>query len=107
MRYLCSDYLTSQSQQILAGWMIQTKTGLRRLRAGLPGDWRAGDKTGTVVGAGGSDKYNDVAIVWPPGRAPVIVAAYYNSAEVHDQIEERFEAVLGDVGRIVVDVLAS
>lgn len=53
-------------------WLIANKTGDPRLRAGLPRNWRVGDKTG----ASGRGHDNDVAILWPPGRAPVLVASY-------------------------------
>jgi beta-lactamase class A len=52
-------------------------TGTARLRAGLPADWRAGDKTGT----GTRGAANDVAIVWPPRRAPWIVAVYLSGSQ--------------------------
>ena len=32
---------------LLQEWLVETTTGMNRLRAGLPGEWRAGDKTGT------------------------------------------------------------
>jgi beta-lactamase class A len=48
------------------------ETGRDRLRAGLPASFVAGDKTGT--GANGAA--NDVAIVWPPQRSPILIAAY-------------------------------
>lgn len=44
----------------------------RRLRAGFPSDWTVGDKTGTGL----RNAVNDVAIVVPPGRAPILVTAY-------------------------------
>lgn len=56
----------------LTGWLVGNRTGDARLRAGLPRDWRVGDKTGS----GERGTANDVGIVWPPDRAPVIVAAY-------------------------------
>lgn len=71
-RLLIGPILTPESRQRLTGWMEDSDTGLARLRAGLPGDWRAGDKTGT----GGHGSVNDVAIVWPPGRAPWLVCLF-------------------------------
>jgi beta-lactamase class A len=56
----------------LTTWAIECRTGLERLRAGLPKGWRAGDKTGT----GDRGTYNDVAIFWPPGRKPVLITSY-------------------------------
>jgi beta-lactamase class A len=44
-----------------------------------------------------------VAIAYPPGRAPIIISAYYDAGEYTDQIEDRHQAVLAEVGRIAAD----
>ncbi len=54
----------------LTAWLLANTTGANRLKAGLPKDWRLGDKTGT----GKYGTTNDVGITWPPGRAPIVVA---------------------------------
>lgn len=54
----------------LTAWLLANTTGANRLRAGLPSDWRLGDKTGT----GKYGTTNDVGITWPPGRAPIVIA---------------------------------
>ncbi|MCA3696367.1 class A beta-lactamase [Aquidulcibacter sp.] len=99
-RYLTTDYLSQASRDLLIGWMIETQTGTKRLRAGLPVDWKAGDKTGTAMSEGMTDKYNDVAIVWPPGRAPLIIAAYFNTNIGYGEMRDEFQAVLAEAGRI-------
>jgi beta-lactamase class A len=98
--YLTTEYLTQASKDLLIGWMIETQTGLKRIRAGLPPDWRAGDKTGTAMSEGMTDKYNDVAIVWPPGRAPILIAAYFNTNIGYGDMRDEFQAVLAEAGRI-------
>jgi beta-lactamase class A len=99
-RYLTTDYLSKPSKDLLICWMIKTRTGAKRLRAGFPPEWKAGDKTGTGMADGMLDKYNDVAIFWPPGRAPVIVAAYYETAFAYGETRDEFQAVLAEAGRI-------
>lgn len=99
-RITTGSLLRPDSQQLLLRWMENTKTGERRLRAGLPADWRSGDKTGTGRTEGTTNKCNDVAITFPPGPSPIIIAAYFDSGEYTDQIEPRHEAVLAEVGRI-------
>ncbi len=54
----------------LMDWLRRNTTGDALIRAGVPGDWEVGDKTGT--GAYGTR--NDVAVLTPPGRAPVVLA---------------------------------
>lgn len=53
------------------------------MRAGIPEGWRIGDKTGS----GGHNATNDIAVIWPPRRAPIIVTAYYAEARVVHQFE--------------------
>jgi len=84
--------LSDASRAQLTAWLVANKTGDKRLRAGLPQDWKVGDKTGS----GDNNSANDVAVVWPPGRAPVIVTAYYTGSTASD--EER-NVILADVGR--------
>jgi beta-lactamase class A len=73
---LLGDTLSPESRDRLTRWLIDTQTGLARLRGGLPTDWAAGDKTGTGVNGAA----NDVAIVWPPDRKPILIAAYLSDS---------------------------
>ncbi|MEO0695134.1 MAG: class A beta-lactamase [Pseudomonadota bacterium] len=98
--FLLGDGLTTRSQEKLIGWMKETRTGMRRLRAGLPSDWAAGDKTGTGMAPIMVNKYNDVAIAWPPNQAPVIITCYYDAPAAFDTIRPEDEAVLAEVGRL-------
>jgi beta-lactamase class A len=99
-KFVAGDLLAPASRERLIGWMIATKTGEKRIRAGLPAAWRAGDKTGTVVAEAMTDKYNDVAIAWPPGKAPIIVAAYFDTNVRSNEMRDEDQAVLAEVGRI-------
>lgn len=91
-KLLVGEALTSASRQRLTNWMIANKTGDTRLRAGVPDGWRVGDKTG----AGGNGSNNDIAIVWPPGGKPILIAAYLT--ECARSVDER-NAALADVAR--------
>jgi len=94
-RLLIEDALSASSRDRLIGWLLASKTGARRLRAGLPADWRVGDKTGT----GNNGTANDIAIVLPPGRAPILIAAYYTEATIADDARN---TVLAEAGRFAV-----
>ena len=74
---LLGDALSPRGREQLARWLEATETNGARLRADLPAGWRMGSKTGS--GARGTT--NDVGIFWPPGRPPVIVAAYLTESE--------------------------
>ncbi|HET7793457.1 MAG TPA: class A beta-lactamase [Rhizobacter sp.] len=92
---LTGPALSSPMRELLAHWLIESRTGLERLRAGLPTGWRAGDKTGT----GERGAVNDVAIVWPPGRAPWVVACYLSGSSLpRAQLNAAHEAAM----RVVV-----
>ena len=102
-RITTGELLQPASRELLLGWMIATQTGIHRLRAGIPEGWRIGNKTGTGRAEGTTNKVNDVAIVYPPKRSPIVIAAYYDSGEYTPQTERRHEAVLAEVGRIAAD----
>jgi beta-lactamase class A len=104
-RLLGPGLLDASCQRMLAHWMRETRTGLKRLRAGLPESWRAGDKTGTGVAPGMANKHNDVAVAWPPGRPPVAIAAYYEADGHYPQTRAKDDAVLAEVGRLVAEWL--
>ncbi|MBL8756769.1 MAG: class A beta-lactamase [Planctomycetes bacterium] len=98
---LASGGLGGESWQTLRQWMVATKTGAARVRRGLPAGWVAGDKTGTGGGDGVTVKCNDVVWIEPPGRAPLVVACYYDTGVVADWPSATDEEVLAEVGRVV------
>lgn len=105
--YLLGRALKPATRALLIGWMIDTKTGTRRLRAGFPAGWRAGDKTGSSWNETAMvDKINDIAIVWPSRRAPIIVTAYLDGATMSQSIRPQDEAILAEVGRIATGSIA-
>jgi beta-lactamase class A len=91
-KVLLGDVLAPASRQHLIDIMARSTTGIKRLKAGLPKDWRIADKTGT----GKHDTYNDIAIIHPPGRAPILACAYYTEATRPDP-----EDTLAEVGRAI------
>jgi beta-lactamase class A len=91
--------LSRQSRQRLESWMVDAKVGQHRVPAGLPSDWRVGHKTGT-----GSDQTNDVGIIWPRERAPLLFATFYTRSSIP---QDGREAVLRDVGAIIAHTFKS
>ena len=89
------DALTPESRGRLVDWLVRNQTGGPRLRAGLPRTWSVGDKTGSD----GRHTTNDIAVIWPPGRQPVVLATYLTGAKVDN---DGRNAVLADVARAVV-----
>src|SRR5581483_7794274 len=87
--------LLPASRQRIMRWMLDCKTATARIPAGLPQGWRSANKTGSFPMQGSA---NDVAVLWPPGRKPILVAAYYTGSTAPAAARD---AVLASVGRIV------
>ncbi|HEX3550820.1 MAG TPA: class A beta-lactamase [Candidatus Elarobacter sp.] len=98
VRLLREPVLSAASKARLFGWMRACDTGLARIRAGVPHRWTVADKTGTTNSGG-----NDVAILWPPHGAPIVLAVYF--AEVHASDAER-DAAIASVARNVTRAFA-
>ena len=96
---LCGNRLSIESRDLLLQWLRDCETGNDRLRAGLPKDWVVGDKTGT----GSNGAANDVAIVTPPNRAPILVTAYLSESKVGAPV---LKAAHADIGRLVAQHFA-
>ena len=89
------DALSPKSRAQLVAWLAANTTGGKRLRAGLPTGWKVGDKTGS----GERGTANDVAVIRPTGRAPIIVAAYLTGATTAADAQS---ATIANVARAVV-----
>jgi beta-lactamase class A len=77
-KILLGDVSSGKSRQLLEGWMIAAKPGLKRLRAAFPADWVGADRPGTNL----DHETNDDALAKPPRRAPLLVAAYYDARQL-------------------------
>ncbi|HEY5339591.1 MAG TPA: serine hydrolase, partial [Candidatus Aquilonibacter sp.] len=87
--------LKPHSRDLLRRWLLLgCRTGTKQLRAGVPAAWRVGDKTGS----GDHNTSNDIAVVWPRKRAPIVVAAYFTGSKA--STAER-DLTLPQVARIV------
>ena len=94
-RIVLGSALSPTSRAHLTEWMMASRdAAAQRLRAGLPVGWRIANKPGTWEGIA----TNDIGVIFPPNRPPIVVAAYLGRARgsVADQ-----EAVLAEVPRII------
>ncbi|SAL55186.1 class A beta-lactamase [Caballeronia telluris] len=76
-RLALGDALGARERDQLQAWMRGNTTGDARIRAGVPLDWQVADKTGT----GDYGTSNDVAVLWPPSKAPIVVVIYFTQRE--------------------------
>jgi beta-lactamase class A len=93
---LLGDALSQQSRELLDSWLAENKTGGEMIRAGLPNEWKVGDKTGR----GSNGATNDIAIIRPPGKAPILLAIYFVGSTASGKARQ---AALADVARIVAE----
>ncbi|MFI9741114.1 class A beta-lactamase [Streptomyces sp. NPDC052494] len=68
--YVLGTTLPADKRAVLTDWLKRNTTGDHTIRAGTPDGWQVGDKTGT----GGYGTRNDIAVIWPPGAAPIALA---------------------------------
>lgn len=95
-RLLFTD-MSASSAETLRGWLNASKTGDRRIRAGLPPEWTSGSKTGSCGTA-----YNDVALVKAPDGREYVLAVYLDRPTVN---EKAAEAAIADAARAALDFI--
>lgn len=93
-RLVLGEALSPASRDRLTEWMVNCKTGAKRLRGGLPAHWRIGDKTGN----NGADAVSDIAVAWPRPDTPVVIAVYTQGGKPG---AAQHEQVFAAVGRMV------
>ncbi len=71
-RLLLADVLSESSRQQLEDWLQHNETGALMIRAAVPQTWSVGDKTGRCA----NGATNDIAILRPAVRAPILIAIY-------------------------------
>jgi beta-lactamase class A len=98
-RLLLGGVLSESSRHQLENWLQHNETGALMIRAGVPKTWSAGDKTGRCA----NGATNDIAILRPPGRAPIVVAVYSigSKAPADDRA-----AAIPEAARLVVEFLS-
>ena len=97
-RLVLGKVLSPESRQRLTGWMLGCKTGDNRLRAGLPKDWKIGDKTGN----NGKDASGDIAVAWPKPDAAILICAYTQGGSPS---AAQTETLFTEIGRMVAQRL--
>lgn len=99
-RLLFTKVLAKEQQQLLQMWLKDNNTGNLRIRAGVPTGWVVGDKTGT----GDYGVTNDIGVIWPPKKSPIVVIIYFRQKTkgAHPR-----DDVIAEVTKILLQELAS
>ncbi len=100
MALVVGNRLSARSRDQLTAWLVSNQTGGAKLRAGLPPDWRIGDKTG----GGDWGTTNDVAVLWPPGRQPLVVCVYLTETKASFADRNATIAAVGRAIRTALDI---
>lgn len=96
---ITSEVLERESRDLLITWLMESKTGQGRLRAGLPESIKMGHKTG----GGNRGAVNDVAVFWTAAGEPCFLASYLSGSErpIND-----LESAHAQIARIVYEALS-
>jgi beta-lactamase class A len=97
-KLLLQDALSAASRARLTGWLEACQTGADRLKSVTPAGWTIGHKTGW-----GPTTIGDVAILTPPGRPPILIAAYF---EAPGALDHPHDEAIAEAGRIALSVIA-
>ncbi|MED0950529.1 class A beta-lactamase BlaIII [Bacillus mobilis] len=90
--------LPTEKRELLIDWMKRNTTGDKLIRAGVPKGWEVADKTG----AGSYGTRNDIAIIWPPNKKPIVLAILSN----HDKEDAEYDdKLIAEATKIVLDTL--
>ncbi|RLK58044.1 beta-lactamase class A [Actinokineospora cianjurensis] len=96
-QFAVGSALSEEDQMLLNDWLRNNTTGKDVIRAGVPRDWTVGDKTGSADYGG----RNDIAVLWPPGRDPIVIAVLTSRDK---EGAERSDALVADTARVVARV---
>jgi beta-lactamase class A len=93
--YAVGDALSPDDRQVLVDLLRRNTTGDALIRAGVPPGWTVGDKTGN----GTYGTRNDIAVLWPPDRAPIVLAVM-SSRDRED--DDHDDALIAEAAKAVV-----
>jgi len=83
-RLVLEDGLPADKRAFLTDLLERAVTGAKRIRAGVPQGWRVAGKTGT----GDYGTLNDIGVVWPPNRKPLVIAIMSSKATADAKYDE-------------------
>nr|WP_256522313.1 class A beta-lactamase [Halobacillus sp. A5] len=92
------DFLPDDKRELLIEWMKGNETGDTLIRAGAPQGWTVDDKSG----AGSYGTRNDIAVVWPPNREPIVIAVM---SRYDTKNAEYDDALVAKAAEITLDAL--
>lgn len=98
--FVLGDALRKGERAQLTKWLRTNTTGDNTIKAGVPENWVVGDKTGTGSYYGAR---NDIAVVWPPDGAPIVMAILSNRGK---KDAEPSDKLIAEATSVAVDSLS-
>ncbi|MFD4027455.1 class A beta-lactamase [Streptomyces sp. NPDC058576] len=98
--FVLGKALPAPERAQLTKWLRTNTTGDAVIKAGVPKNWVVGDKTGTGSYYGAR---NDIAVVWPPDSAPIVIAVLSHRATKDAEPDDR---LIAEAASVVVDSLS-
>ena len=96
--FALSDLLSDDKRELFTDWLKGNATGDTLIRAGAPEGWVVGDKSS----AGSYGTRNDIAVVWPPNREPIVIAIMSR----HDKEDAKYDdELIAQAAKVTLDVL--
>jgi beta-lactamase class A len=95
-KLVLGDILPVPQREQLKNGLLSCETAPNCIRAGVPADWQVGDRSG----GGDYGIRNDIAVIWPPHRAPIILAIYTIQ---HAKDAKSRDDIIAGATRVVVD----
>ena len=95
-----ADPLDDDERALFTGWLKATQTGATLVRAELPTDWTVGDKSGS----GAYASRGDVAVIWRPAAAPIVIAVH-SSKDRQDAVAD--DALISGAAKAAAQALGA
>ena len=92
------DALPDDKRAVLVDLMRRNTTGDKLIRSAAPAGWVVGDKTGTAA----YGTRNDIAVLWPPGRPPIVLAVLTSHPDADADPDD---ALVAEAARIALTTL--
>lgn len=96
--FTTGDVLSPEKRAILNEMLRTAELTEDLIRAGVPADWQVGDKSG----AADYGTRNDIAIIRPPNRAPIMLAVLSDRSEKDADYDN---ALIAEATKVVVNEL--
>lgn len=96
--FAIGDLLSNNNRERFTNWLQGNATRDTLIRASAPEGWKVGDKSG----AGSYGTRNDIAVVWPPNREPIVISIMSR----HDAKDAKYnDTLIAQAAKVALDAL--